>query len=153
MAPQFNVDSDVLARSPIGSVTDLSNVIHSDSESIGGPASLEGGGAAAATSTAEAKEVSENADATEASSETKQEEGEGVGITVTSPHGTDRQPDEAEKKAAEENGEEDAAAGDPEMGAAATETVTTEFTNSQGTVCVLFLILVHYYSSVANTFS
>ena len=123
MSPQFNVDSDVLARSPIGSVADLSTVIQSDSESIG-----TGGGGPESLPSQVNPEVT---DAAKASSNTAAEgDDDNVGITVTSPQGTERQHEEP----AEKTEEEAASTPNDAETTAATETISSEFTNSQGEI-------------------
>ena len=80
--PKFNVDSDVLARSPMGSVADLT-VAQNESEGIvpsSGPASLEDPSEEAQKEGAET--VVEKSDLKEQAEEAS------VAITVTSPGGT-----------------------------------------------------------------
>ena len=118
--PKFNVDSDVLARSPMGSVADLT-AVQSDSEGVApssGPASLEQPAAVATEAQGE----------TEVSGKPEQaEDGNAVAVTVTSPNGTDRPAAAAEKQ------EETPSPLPPkESGDAATE--ESEFTNSQARI-------------------
>ena len=91
--PQFDVDADVLARSPVGSVTDLSTCVQSDvEESVDkNDASVTVGADASS-----ADGVQQKGDAT--SSE--------VNIVVTSPRGTDAVVTE-DLKQVDDNQEED----------------------------------------------
>ena len=120
--PKFNVDSDVLARSPMGSVADLT-VAQNESEGIvpsSGPASLED------PSEEAQKEGTETA--VEKSDLKEQAEEASVAITVTSPGGTAHA--EAPPKAAADD-QKDEIPSEP----SAKEHVDaegSEFTNSQG---------------------
>jgi len=108
---QFSVDTDVLARSPMGSVTDLTTAVQSDVESQG-PDSLP-----PATQDNEEPPPPE-----------EKEDKESVAITVTSPQGTETTPASASKIT---GGRAEQAAADKEE-IQRQEQPQQEFVNSQG---------------------
>ena len=111
--PQFNVDADVLARSPLGSVADLTAVT-SDNESTGGPESLPN----QTSIETEEKQAEDNDEKNNEQSKADLE------ITVTSPKGTERpaatSPEVNEDKTEQASNEED------------NNLDSSEFVNAQG---------------------
>ena len=120
--PQFDVDADVLARSPVGSVTDLSTCVQSDVEES---VDKNDASATVGADASSADDVQQNGEAT--SSE--------VNIVVTSPRGTDAVVTE-DLKQVDDNQEEDEEKAAPEKPDPSTPTEdkgeSSEFVNSQG---------------------
>ncbi len=131
---QFSIDHDVLARSPMGSVCDLT-AVQSDGESQGGPESLPPVTAEKPEEPSTAIEKQHEVEKVQPIEE--QSSSQGVGITVTSPKGTVTEVAEEKQdktvKAAEENGVQ---AEDKEVALEVSKSTTgglkEEFVNSQG---------------------
>lgn len=120
--PQFDVDADVLARSPVGSVADLSTCVQSDVEECVDKGSVDN------NSDAKSLESESVEQQTVDSPANGQSEISEVDIVVTSPRGTEsvvtaNEPDKVDGEEKEQ-----------ETGNVETEETTesSEFVNSQG---------------------
>jgi hypothetical protein len=138
--PKFNVDADVLARSPMGSVADLSTV-QSDNESLGGGGGGGGGERVSGPLSANGDQENEKAKVDEAavSAEDSIEVAlavADVAITVTSPKGTERRsPAGAEESLkADRNGDCEADASGKQLKDGNDVIAESEFTNAQGVI-------------------
>ena len=122
---KFNVDSDVLARSPMGSVVDLT-AVQSEIEGVApssGPASLDPAMDAHSEVTETALEKSEREEDVQDAS---------VAITVTSPGGTARTDSPTTAAADEEKDEEKDEIPTVPLAKESGDAEGSEFTNSQG---------------------
>jgi len=116
--PQFDVDADVLARSPVGSVTDLSTCVQSDVEENVDKNNVDNNSDAKSLESVEQQPVADTANG--------QSE---VDIVVTSPRGTDTAvvtSDDAEKV------DEDDKNVESEKVETEEKSESSEFVNSQG---------------------